>query len=625
MKRIAFLFLLAVLIVSLTSQSHAVDLKKGSVISSTPGPGELAVNINLLGEKGAVYIPGNEIRLSFQTTKDAYVVLYDVDVDGNVQLLYPEDGHLVLSEGHKAYFMPPPGNGVIWTAGQTTGVEYIHAVAVTDPARINDNELYFLARNGSLSDDKQFRVDLDPYLAFNMIDEQLVNGAENDPPATDFTYFFINKHVEYPRYLCSKCHSPEKLPDPYAMECPEIVIEKISYEEEPHYPYPPLYDVKHVAEKTNEDTTYSSDRYSDKWVNKDADTDNGDNNGDATHPYLTVDYAGHPFWGSWGPTLIAFDPFYWDPFWWDFNWGCNWSDNYWWPSYGWWYPPSYYWSYHYRYPWWGPRWNDWSYGQWDGGWSGRNWRPIYGGHNAVKRPLDYARTNADIHRVRAVAGSRLAQTENRDVSRRLVRSTLERSVIQRTVGRTAVEGRTGLVRNRELTRTRIYGNEGERRGSSPTANRDLRARESGRTREPVNRRLPSVYQGTNARGVDRSRGESPRQRSGEGGRDVIRHADPGRRSSDSGRGESTRSRSSESPARGRSGSVERSGWGGDRRRVSSDISMNRYGRDGSRGWSSAPARGYGGGVQTVSRASGPAAASARTSGAQASAGRSRSR
>ena len=625
MKRIAFLFLLAVVIVSLTSQTNAVDLKKGSVISSAPAQSELAVNINLLGEKGAVYRPGNEIRLSFQTTKDAYVVLYDVDVDGNVQLLYPEDGRLVLSEGRKAYFMPPPGKGMIWTAGQTTGVEYIHAVAVTDPARINDDELYFLARNGSLSDEKRFRVDLDPYLAFNMIDEELVKGAENDPPATDFTYFYINKHVEYPRYLCSKCHSPEKLPDPYAMECPEIVIEKIAYEEDPHYPYPPLYDVKHVAEKTKEDTTYSSDRYSDKWLDKDADTNNENDTGDATHLYLTVDYAGHPFWGSWGPTLLAFDPFYWDPFWWDFNWGFNWGDSYWWPSYGWWYPPSYYWAYHYRYPWWGPYWNDWGYCGWYGEGHGHNWRPIYGGQNVVKRPLDYARTNSDIHRVRAVAGSRLVQTENRDVARRLERSTLERRAIERSAGRTAVAGRAGLVRNRELTRTIIYGNAGERRGPSRTANRDLRTRESDRTREPVSGRLPSVDQGTGGRRVERSGQESPRQRSGDGGRDVIRHADPGRRSSDSGRGESTRSRSSGSPTRGRSGSVDRSGSSSDKRRVSSDLSMGRYGRDSSRGWSSGPARGYGGAVQTAGRAAAPAAASARTSGAPATAGRSRSR
>ncbi|MGD1048509.1 MAG: DUF4384 domain-containing protein [Candidatus Krumholzibacteriaceae bacterium] len=616
MKPVAFLFLLAALIVSLASQTNAVDLKKGSVIASAPGPGEFAVNVSLLGEKGTVFRSGDEIRLSFQTTKDAYVVLYDVDVDGNVQLLYPEDGRLVLSEGRKAYFLPPPGKGVIWTAGRTTGVEYIHAVAVTDPARINADELNFLARNGSVSSEKQFRVDLDPYLAFNMIDEQLVYGAEKDAPATDFTYFYVNRHVEYPRYLCSKCHSPEKLPDPYAMECPEIVIEKISYEEEPHYPYPPLYDVKHVVDKTKEDTTYSSGRYSDKWVNSPADTNNENNNGDATHLYLTVDYAGHPFWGGWGPTLIAFDPFYWDPFWWDFNWGFNWGNCYWWPSYGWWYPPSYYWGYHYRYPWWGPYWNDGGYCGWYGEGHGRNWRPIYGGHNAVKRPLDYARTNTDIRRGRDIAGSRLVRSENRDVARRLERSTLQRRAVEGSVGRTvvmggrtAVVGRAGVVRNRELTRTVIYGNGGERRASSRAANRDLRTR----TRGPVSGRLPSVDQG-DARSVERSRGESPRARSGEGGRDVIRHADPGRRSSDSGRGESTG---------GRSGNVDRSGSRG-RGRASSDLSMNGYyGRSSSRGWSSAPARGYGG--ASASRAAAPAGAGARTSGASASTGRSRSR
>ncbi|MDD4856964.1 MAG: DUF4384 domain-containing protein, partial [Candidatus Krumholzibacteria bacterium] len=237
MKRITFLFLLAILLMPLlASRISPIDLKSGSYIADKPDPSEFAVNINLLGEQGGLYRSGEEIRLSFQTTKDAYVIVYDIDVDGNVQLLYPGDGHPAASVGRMMFFLPVPGKNVHWTTGGKTGVEYIHAIAVADRNRINEDELYFLAQNDRLSDEKRFRVDLDPYLAFNMIDEQLVSGAQDDPPATDFTYFYINKRVDYPRYLCSKCHSPQKLPDPYAMECPEVVIEKISYDEEPSYP-----------------------------------------------------------------------------------------------------------------------------------------------------------------------------------------------------------------------------------------------------------------------------------------------------------------------------------------------------------------------------------------------------
>ncbi|HVO76738.1 MAG TPA: DUF4384 domain-containing protein [Candidatus Bathyarchaeia archaeon] len=617
MKRSAFLFLLAALLIPLfTSQVRTIDLKKGGAAPIAPGVSEFTVDVSLLGEKGDVYQPGNQIRLSFQTTKDAYVVIYDVDVDGNVQLLYPEDGRPVISEGRKAYFLPAPGKGEYWTTGRTTGVEYIHAVAVTDPARFNDTELHFLAENGSLSSGKQFHVDLDPYLAFNLIDEELVNGAENDPPATDFTYFYINKHVEYPRYLCSKCHSPDKLPDPYAMECREIVIEKIAYDEEPHYPYPPLYNIRHVGEAAKEDTAYSSDRYRDNWVDRGEDTENEDN----TRLYIPVGYGGHPFWGYGGPTLLAFDPFYWDPFWWDFNWGFFWGDYYWWPSYGWWYPPSYYWGYHYRFPWWGCH-DDWRYcGR---GWGPGEWghRPIYGNRAVVKRSLDYTRTNVDMHRNRAIAGSRFVHTQNRDLARSLGRSRLERRAINGAVERASVGGELGRARSRELTRTVIYGGDVGRRGMNRTSG-NVRVRASGPAREPVTGRTREGAGANGERQIQQPRDNSGRG-SGYGGRDVIRRAGPERRSSNSGRSESTRSRSSYAPTRGSSGSVGRSGSSGDRRRAS--VSMNEYGRGYRQSQGYAPARSYGGAERATSRGASAAPASARTSSAPASSGRSRSR
>jgi hypothetical protein len=547
MKRIAFLFLLAILLIPLfTSRISPIDLKSGSYPAITPDPNEFAVNINLLGEKGELYRSGEEIRLSFQTTKDAYVIVYDLDAEGNVQLLYPEDGHPVASVGRMMFFLPVPGKNVHWTAGGTTGVEYIHAVAVTDRSRINEDELYFLARNDRLSDEKRFCVDLDPYLAFNMIDEELVSGAENAPPATDFTYFYINKRVEYPRYLCSKCHSPQKLPDPYAMECPEVVIEKISYDEEPHYPYPPLYAVTHSGEESDENS-FTSDRYGDSLLDEDADRA-GDTEED-THLYLSI-YSGYPWFRSYYPycgiNLIGFDPFYWDVWWGSGWWGIG--GFYWWPGCGWWYPPSSYWAYHYPYPGWGHG-DGWGWNRHDRNWAGGGpeHRPLYGGRTIAKRYIDYTRTATETNRNRAIAGSRLIKTRNSEVAGRIERTNLERRTTGNNLVRTAIRDNQRAATIRESKRTVVHGVDRVNRSAGGAVIRTSRWKSIDRTHQSD--------RAVERRSIQRTREESAGGRSSGAKRDVIRGSAPQRKSSRSGRNDSTSRGSSISPTNRESGNA----------------------------------------------------------------------
>ena len=82
-------------------------------------------------------------------------------------------------------------------------------------------------------------------------------------PATDYTYFYINRKVDYPGYLCYKCHSPSKIPDPYAMECPEVDIELIAVNEDAGYPYPQLFAVVQAGEAAPEDEYESYTYYAD--------------------------------------------------------------------------------------------------------------------------------------------------------------------------------------------------------------------------------------------------------------------------------------------------------------------------------------------------------------------------
>lgn len=441
MKRYLTLFLLVFLLIPLfSSKLPAVELKKAKPAVSARG-GDLDVSLRLIGGKGSILQSGHDINLTFQTNKDAYVVIYNIDIDGYVHLLFPADGKPTKVKGRKVHFLPEPGKGVYWEAGDKTGIEYIHAFAVKRSDMIKKEELLFLADSRKLPDEKRFRIDMDPFLAFNMIDEEILVDVDINPPASDHTYFYINREVDYPRFLCSKCHGSNNLSDPYAEECPEIVIEKAALDEEPSYPYPELYHVRHTGEEEDEDyysSTYYAERLTDDWEDDD-DWDDDDN----STVYLSIYYSDYdypyrhyyPYYHSYFAGFYY--PFNWDYYWWGFGWSFHWADWYYyhWPFYSWYYPYNYYWAYCNRYERW-RHWNDYCC-------NGSSYRRIHD-RSLRKRRLNYASITSRTRRDRAVAGSRLAKRRIDTVSRnRYGRSSLARQVSRRHTGDRISRYRTG--------------------------------------------------------------------------------------------------------------------------------------------------------------------------------------
>lgn len=286
MKRSLLLFLLAVIVIL-----PAAALTAPVEINSSPAlkpsvASDVDVSLRLIGGRGAVLMPGRDINLTFQTSSDAYVIIYNIDSEGYVHLLYPADGRPEMVSGRKVYFLPEQGAGITWEVGGDTGVEYIHAIAVNDPSRIDRDELYYLAQNSTMPEERRLRIDMDPFLAFNMIDEELISDAERMTPATDYTFFYINHKVDYPGYLCYKCHSPSKIPDPYAMECPEVDIEFIAINEDAGYPYPQLYAIVQAGSSAPEDEYESYTYYTDNLSLGDDDYEY-----DQQKVYLSVYYS----------------------------------------------------------------------------------------------------------------------------------------------------------------------------------------------------------------------------------------------------------------------------------------------------------------------------------------------
>lgn len=443
MKRGVLLLLCAALLVPLSQASSLpVDLRTGKAAAAVPARSDLAVVVDVTGEPGDVFESGSAITVSFRVSRDAYVVVYNIDSEGYVHLLHPMDARPVLSEGRRTYFLPEPGSGTVWETGGKTGIEYIHAVAVEDASLLNEDELYFLSRSERMSDEKRLRIDMDPGLAFNMIDEEIVRDAARNAPATDYAHFYINRRVDYPRYLCAKCHSPGKVSDPYAMECPETVIEPSGDDGSAGYPYAALFDVR--ASGAADDGDYASSGGNDEEGAPYDDVD--------THIYLSFGYG-------------AYDPWY-DYSWFGWGWGWQWWDPFWW-GVGWGWPYYYGWGYSpwWRYPWYGCGFCDGDY--WHYRDSGLRYRPVYGERAVTKRLIDYQRTSRELSRERSIGNTRLARAKAGESTRRLERSDLRRQALERS---------RSDPRGREIERERSGGAviRGERSSSRGTSDLERR-------------------------------------------------------------------------------------------------------------------------------------------------------
>lgn len=83
---------------------------------------------------GAVYRDGEKLVLYITSSKDAYLKIYHVDVNGKAQLIWPNrfGGSGKIKAG-EALIFPKQGDAFQYVLGRPYGTEYIKAVASTKP------------------------------------------------------------------------------------------------------------------------------------------------------------------------------------------------------------------------------------------------------------------------------------------------------------------------------------------------------------------------------------------------------------------------------------------------------------------------------------------------------------
>lgn len=201
-----------------TASAQGTNLQQGGdrdamVFSSS----SLRVNVWHDKDSEDVYRRGEPVRVYFETNADAYAVVYQINAEGKVAVLWPlsryDDGFVF---GNHLYQLPVQGAPQLLAANEE-GVAYVEAIVSSYPFDLRILELDFHHEQGD--EHYEFWAAGDPFLAMNEVNYN-VTGLENasDYVVTNYTSYYVHRQVDHPRYLCHQCHDYDQY-RPYADSC----------------------------------------------------------------------------------------------------------------------------------------------------------------------------------------------------------------------------------------------------------------------------------------------------------------------------------------------------------------------------------------------------------------------
>jgi len=248
--------------------------------------------VNIWHDKGDedIYERGEAVRIHFETNSDAYAVVYRIDTDGAVSILWPrsryDDGFVF---GHHTYNLPTPGAQRIRTASEE-GVEYVQAIVSAYPFDLRGLDVDF--HHEDEGESRAYFVAGDPFLAMNDIN-YAVTGLDDaaDFVVTNYLSYYVHRQVEHPRYMCTQCHDNDTNYHPYNDVCVVEIHHDYSWDNNwfdtyryyPAYYYPVYY-------------------YVDPWTMR---------------PWINYWYSPWYVWPTWGHSVWGYDCYVWNysPYW----------------------------------------------------------------------------------------------------------------------------------------------------------------------------------------------------------------------------------------------------------------------------------------------------------------------
>jgi uncharacterized protein DUF4384 len=197
------------------------------VVPAQAGASPVAVDVWVNREEGGVYRPGESMRIFFRTRADAYVLVYNIDTEGYIHLVFPYGpSDPMRVEGGKTYRIPARHDPYDLVADGPPGMEFVVAVASKSPFR----DLPWYLRGGdpdeAASDDEleSGQVVGDPYVGMERLNQRIIAPEHADESDITETWFYIEKRVDYPRYVCADCHYAAYPFDPYLSHCSVVDV-----------------------------------------------------------------------------------------------------------------------------------------------------------------------------------------------------------------------------------------------------------------------------------------------------------------------------------------------------------------------------------------------------------------
>lgn len=184
----------------------------------------------------AVYEPGDRMQVKVRVSEDAHLLVYEIDTEGQVNVLFPYRGRPDLVEGRATYRLPDEESGFDLVVERQTGESFIVALASRAPfeglpwyLRPYDPRGEDIGYVGKPEEEQgitaEGRIVGDPFVAMERIRRRVLRSADDDESfATGYVSYYVHHEVRYPRYLCYDCHRPGYYAwwddfDPYFASC----------------------------------------------------------------------------------------------------------------------------------------------------------------------------------------------------------------------------------------------------------------------------------------------------------------------------------------------------------------------------------------------------------------------
>jgi hypothetical protein len=200
----------------------------------------LAVEVWTDRGSDAVYEPGDRMQVKVRSSADAYMMVYEIDAEGYVHVLFPDRSGAGFLEGRHTYRLPPEDSDVELVVQNPVGQAYIVAIASVEPFdklpwylrpynAQGEGVGYVGTPEGAPEEEEgvtaEGRIVGDPFVAMERIRRRVLKDAEDGETfSTAYTSYYVHQAVRYPRYVCYDCHRPGRWAwwdgfDPYYSSC----------------------------------------------------------------------------------------------------------------------------------------------------------------------------------------------------------------------------------------------------------------------------------------------------------------------------------------------------------------------------------------------------------------------